>query len=76
MSTSERDGLSVRLPQGMRQRLKVSAAINNRSMNAEVVFRLERDFARENESPAAAATAPGSDHKSPRVGNERHDERT
>ena len=62
MSTSERDGLSVRLPQGMRQRLKVSAAVNNRSMNAEVVFRLERDFARENESPAGTAIPPGPDH--------------
>ena len=63
MSKNEREGMIyLRLPDGMRDRLKVAAAINRRSMNAEVVIRLERDFARENESPAGSAIPPGPDH--------------
>src|SRR5690606_18288108 len=36
------DQYIVRLPDGMRDRLKAAAAANNRSMNAEIVSRLER----------------------------------
>lgn len=36
------EALNLRLPSGMRDRIKVAAALNRRSMNAEVVFRLER----------------------------------
>lgn len=38
------DRIMVRLPDGMRDRLKEAANANNRSMNAEVVARLERTF--------------------------------
>jgi len=35
----------IRFPNGMRDRLKQAAADNNRSMNAELVDRLEKSFA-------------------------------
>lgn len=54
------DQFVVRLPQGMRQRIRQRAAANRRSMNAEIVYHLDRVLmADENETPAAAATAPG-----------------
>lgn len=34
----------LRLPDGMRDRLKAAAADNNRSMNAEIIARLEASF--------------------------------
>ncbi|MBM7328708.1 Arc family DNA-binding protein [Agrobacterium sp. S2] len=38
------DKIIVRLPDGMRDRLKEAADQNNRSVNAEVVARLEHSF--------------------------------
>lgn len=38
------DRFIVRLPDGMRDRIKDAAAANNRSMNAEIVARLEESF--------------------------------
>ncbi|MGB3814038.1 MAG: Arc family DNA-binding protein [Shinella sp.] len=38
------DQYIVRFPDGMRDRLKVAAAENNRSLNAEIVARLEQSF--------------------------------
>lgn len=38
------DKFIIRLPDGMRDRIKVAAAQNNRSMNAEVVAALEEKF--------------------------------
>ncbi len=35
----------LRLPDGMRDRIKAAAETNNRSMNAEIVHRLEQTFA-------------------------------
>lgn len=35
------DQFNIRLPEGMRERLKVAAAHNNRSMNAEIVQALD-----------------------------------
>lgn len=56
------DRFIVRLPHGMRDRLAKSADANNRSMNAELVSRLEESFAGDARSKAAAAkllrTAP------------------
>lgn len=75
MKTEERDGISLRLPPGMRQRIKVSAAKNQRTMNAEVVFRLERDFARENESPAGIALPPGHNQSHQPATDEGRDDR-
>jgi plasmid stability protein len=36
------DRMNIRLPDGLRDALKIRAAINRRSMNAELVFHLER----------------------------------
>lgn len=41
----ESDRFIIRLPEGMRDRIKAAAAENNRSMNAEIVARLETSFA-------------------------------
>jgi hypothetical protein len=40
----EHDKFIVRLPYGMRDRIADEAKANNRSMNAEIVSRLERTF--------------------------------
>lgn len=41
----DQDKVIVRLPDGMREKLKARAAEGNRSMNQEIVARLERTFA-------------------------------
>lgn len=46
------DRLMVRFPPGMRERLKAEAEANKRSMNAEIVARLEASLS----SPTAATT--------------------
>ncbi len=38
------DKVIVRLPDGMRDRLKAAAEANKRSMNAEIIARLDRSF--------------------------------
>lgn len=38
------DKYIVRMPDGMREQIKKAAAISGRSMNAEIVYRLERSF--------------------------------
>lgn len=35
---------TVRLPDGLRDRIKTAAEVNNRSMNAEIVFTLEEAY--------------------------------
>lgn len=42
--SEKQDRFIVRLPDGMRDRIKASAEVNNRSMNAEIVKRLENSF--------------------------------
>jgi plasmid stability protein len=49
------DKVIVRLPNGMRDRLKAAAAENNRSMNAEIVARLEESFSYRQEAQIAFA---------------------
>lgn len=39
------DQYIVRFPNGLRDRIKEAAAANNRSMNAEIISRLEDSFA-------------------------------
>ncbi|PIO99651.1 Arc family DNA-binding protein [Pleomorphomonas carboxyditropha] len=34
--------LALRLPDGLRDRIKIAAATNHRSMNAELIMQLER----------------------------------
>ncbi|WP_285295511.1 Arc family DNA-binding protein [Aureimonas altamirensis] len=43
-TTAESDKFMLRLPNGMRDELKAAAAENGRSMNAEIVHRLETSF--------------------------------
>jgi plasmid stability protein len=59
------DKFVVRLPQGMRDRIKVKAATTRRTMNSLIIHALDRALAAdENESPAAIGVAPGSVSKS------------
>ncbi|OWJ72512.1 hypothetical protein CDV50_04890 [Haematobacter massiliensis] len=44
------DQFVVRLPDGMRERIKVAAETNNRSMNAEIVATLEEKYPAPSES--------------------------
>ncbi|MFC4927861.1 Arc family DNA-binding protein [Delftia deserti] len=44
------DKVLVRMPDGMRDRIKVAAKASNRTMNAEIVARLEESFAVRNEA--------------------------
>lgn len=52
----ELDKVIVRLPDGMRDALKAAAAVNNRSMNAEIVARLQDSM----EWPRLTATVEAS----------------
>ena len=43
MHTSQiAERFNVRMPDGLRERLKASAELNKRSMNAELIFHLDR----------------------------------
>lgn len=56
------DKYIIRLPEGMRDRIRQRAEANRRSMNSEIVHYLDRALAAENEKgPAEAATSP--DHE-------------
>lgn len=50
------DQFIVRLPDGMRDRIKAAAEANNRSMNAEVVASLEKEYPAPIKSTADAKT--------------------
>ena len=53
------DKYIVRMPEGMRDRIREKAAENRRSMNAEIVHYLDRALAVQNEKGSAeAATSP------------------
>ncbi|NSZ65167.1 Arc family DNA-binding protein [Agrobacterium tumefaciens] len=41
----ESDKFPLRLPDGMRDKIRCEADSNNRSMNAEIVFQLSRAYA-------------------------------
>lgn len=45
--SQSQDKFIVRLPDGMRDRIKAEAEANNRSMNAEIVARLETSLERD-----------------------------
>lgn len=50
---------NVRMPAGMRDQIKIRAAINRRSMNAEIVHCLDRALgAQDEKGPAEGATSP------------------
>jgi len=53
----------LRMPRGMRERIRRNAAVNRRSMNSEIVHYLDQALeAQEAKGPAAAATAPDLEH--------------
>ncbi len=54
------ENLNVRLPMGMRDRIRERATANRRSMNAEIVHYLDRalEEGREANGAASAATDP------------------
>lgn len=61
------DKFVIRLPDGMRERLRQQAKANQRTMNGEIVFHLDRALAAENENgPAATAIAPDQEPDQPR----------
>lgn len=41
------DKFMLRLPEGMRDRIKAASEVSGRSMNAEIVARIEQSFQRE-----------------------------
>jgi hypothetical protein len=66
MKSVTADKFMLRLPDGLRDRIKATAVANYRSMNAEINFHLERVFGRSdavtgeglgNQAPATAQTA-------------------
>ncbi len=54
------DKFVLRLPEGMRDKIGAVARVNKRTMNAEIVTRLENSFL-DAERPAAAVTASNLD---------------
>ena len=45
--------LGVRLPEGVKEEIRQAAAANRRSLNAEIVFRLERSIETQKADAAA-----------------------
>ncbi|TWD58110.1 Arc-like DNA binding dprotein [Agrobacterium vitis] len=45
----------LRFPEGMRQMIKIKAAENGRSMNAEIIFQLKAAYGAENEKSGTTA---------------------
>lgn len=58
---------NVRVPQSIRDRLKMAAERNRRSFNAEIVIRLEASLNAENEEAPGAANTRGFDVNSHHV---------
>lgn len=52
------DKYIVRFPEGMRDRLKEAAKTNNRTLNAEIVTRLEASFSQQPPSINLRASGP------------------
>lgn len=48
------DRFQVRLPDGLRDAIKIAAAQNRRSMNSEIVFHLEKAFEQKEKSGTTA----------------------
>ena len=55
------DPLTLRLPPGMRDRLKRAASDSRRSMNSHAVHLLDAGMAAQEKGPAEAATSPDHD---------------
>lgn len=57
-----REGVNIRLPDGMRDRIRRNAAANHRSMNSEIVHYLDRALAADQEKAPEGARFP---HRTP-----------
>lgn len=55
LPVSEADKFIVRFPEGMRSRIAEAAKVNNRSMNAEIVARLQSSFSQDPRQPLPSA---------------------
>lgn len=53
----KQDQMQIRLPSGMRDFIKLEAFKNKRSMNAEIIYRLESAYGEENEKAGSPTTA-------------------
>lgn len=61
------DKFVVRMPEGMRDRIRQKADENRRTMNSEIIHALDRALAAEHEKgPAATAIAPSPEPDQPR----------
>lgn len=58
---SDQDRYTVSLPEGMRERLKAAAKANHRTLNAEIVSRLQASFGDEPASNAYTCSGCGLD---------------
>lgn len=61
--SQDADQYVLRFPPGLRERVKQSASVNHRTMNAEMIHHIEAALGKE-KGPAATAIAPdhGSTH--------------
>lgn len=50
------DQYQLRMPPGLRDRIKAAAEANNRSMNAEIIDRLEKTFEKKSSTPPTDVT--------------------
>jgi plasmid stability protein len=64
------DKFVVRLPDGMRERIKDKASRNHRTMNAEIIHVLDRALAAdETKDPASVGALPGHGSNNPQQEN-------
>lgn len=61
--SEEQDRFMVRLPDGMRERISEEAEKNRRTMNAEIVARLEKSFEAKDQSGQARPVVPTPKHE-------------
>lgn len=66
-SPARADQFMLSFPEGMRARLKADAALNRRSLNSEIIFRLEQY--EQEKSAARTAIPPRYEHAETLTGN-------
>ncbi|WP_072866488.1 Arc family DNA-binding protein [Devosia limi] len=69
------DKFVIRLPAGLRDRIKQHAAANHRTMNAEIIHHLDAVLGKA-KGPAEAPTSPSHDQNPSPARNESNDART
>jgi len=58
LSRQEVEKFVVRLPKGMRKKISEVSRLSHRSMNSEIIARLEQSFAQQDDTETPAPTAP------------------